>query len=219
MQFEKGAALYSTDVQREGGEDILYINYLGAPFVPSISDSPDIMSRTVDALIENPNASRIVFVQQKNYNYDFQETSYLLEIAQLYVYLMKQEKILSQEKLSANNPQSFTRRYNEIFSFLFFLKQDPLAAHSELKKIIIQTKISINKTDPEFQLEQQGFLNILQKLFTLLEQTKIIQGLLPHIESYQKGAREIYHKFLSQTSYQILHLLVLSKIFHLMQKF
>jgi len=40
------------------------------------------MERTIDSLIENPNVSRIVFVQQKNYNYDFKETSYLLEIAQ-----------------------------------------------------------------------------------------------------------------------------------------
>ena len=37
MQFQKGAKLYSSEVQREGGEDILYINYIGAPYVPSIS--------------------------------------------------------------------------------------------------------------------------------------------------------------------------------------
>ena len=65
MQFEKGAALYSHEIQREGGEDVLYINYIGAPYVPSLSDSPEVMERTIDALIENPNVSRIVFVQQK----------------------------------------------------------------------------------------------------------------------------------------------------------
>ena len=92
MQFEEGRSLYSYEVQRQGGEDILYINYLGAPYVPSLSDSPEVMERTVDALIENPNVSRIIFVQQKNYNYDFRETSLLLEIAQLYVYFVKQEK-------------------------------------------------------------------------------------------------------------------------------
>src|SRR3989344_4961827 len=104
MQFKEGSPLYSYEVQREGGEDILYINYLGAPFVPSLADSPKIMERTIDVLIENPNVSRIVFVQQKNYNYDFKETSFLLEIAQIYVHLVKQEKILSQEKLVTNQP-------------------------------------------------------------------------------------------------------------------
>ena len=102
MQFREGTKLYSYEVQRQGGEDIIYLNYLGAPFVPSISDYPKVMERAIDVLMENPNASRIVFVQQKNYNYDLNETNLLLEIAQLYVYLIKQEKILSQEKISQN---------------------------------------------------------------------------------------------------------------------
>ena len=123
MQFKEGAALYSYEVQREGGEDILYVNYLGAPFVPSISDYPKVMGRTVDALMENPNVSRIVFVQQKNYNYDLKETSLLLEIAQLYVYLIKQEKILSQEKLVSGYEQFFAKRYNDVFQFLFLLRR------------------------------------------------------------------------------------------------
>ena len=99
MQFEKDANLYSALVQREGGEDVLYINYNGAPFFPSLAGSAKVMEMTIDSLIENSNVSRIVFVQDKNYNYDFQETNYLLEIASLYVYLLKQENILSHEKL------------------------------------------------------------------------------------------------------------------------
>ncbi|MEJ2267915.1 MAG: hypothetical protein P8X70_02475, partial [Nanoarchaeota archaeon] len=133
MQFERGAKLYSYEVHREGGEDILYINYMGAPFVPSLEDSPKIMERTIDALIENPNVSRIVFVQQKNYNYDFEETSFLLEIAQLYVYFLRQERILSQEKLITNCEEFFSSRYNQLFSFLFLLKKDPIASYVELK--------------------------------------------------------------------------------------
>lgn len=59
------------------------------------------MARTIDALLDNPNVSRIIFVQQKNYNYDLEETSMLLEIAQLYTYFIKQEKVLSRERLGA----------------------------------------------------------------------------------------------------------------------
>jgi hypothetical protein len=83
--------LYSYEIRREGGEDILYINYLGAPYVPSVADYSEVMSRVIDALIENPNASRVILSQQKNYNYDFKETGILLEISQLYVYFLKQE--------------------------------------------------------------------------------------------------------------------------------
>ena len=36
MQFKDGTPLYTYEVQREGGEDVLYVNYLGAPLVPSL---------------------------------------------------------------------------------------------------------------------------------------------------------------------------------------
>ena len=194
MQFKKDTPLYFYEVQRKGGEDILYINYLGAPYVPSISEHPEVMERTIDALIENPNVSRIVFVQQKNYNYDFNETSLLLEIAQLYVYFTKQEKILSQKKLITNCEQFFTQRYNDLFSFLFILKQDPVAAYSKLKKILIEAKISLEKISPEFKVDQANYIRFLERLLALFEKTKLIQSLAPYFENYKIGDREIYHR-------------------------
>tara|TARA_Y100000034_G_scaffold133740_1_gene200122 strand:- start:1853 stop:4141 length:2289 start_codon:yes stop_codon:yes gene_type:complete len=194
MKFKEGTPLYSYEVKREGGEDVIYINYLGAPYVPSLSESSEIMGRTIDILIENPNVSRIVFVQQKNYNYDFKETSYLLEIAQFYIYLIKQEKILSQEKLITGNEQFFSQRYNSVFSFLLSLKQDPIAAHSELKRIIIEAKIFLEKIDSQSKTDQTNYIRLLEKIFNLFEKTRLIQKIFPYLENYQKGDREIYHK-------------------------
>ena len=71
MAFDTESPLYSYEVQRKGGEDILYINYLGAPFVPNIAEYPEVMTQVIDALMKNPNVSRIVLSQQKNYNYDY----------------------------------------------------------------------------------------------------------------------------------------------------
>ena len=119
MQFTKESPLYAYEMNKEGGEDVLYVNYLGAPFVPSVAEYPEVMERVIDYLIKNPNASRVVLVQQKNYSYDFDKTSVLLEIAQLYVYFLKQERILSQERLITNSPQFLPKRYNDMFSFLF----------------------------------------------------------------------------------------------------
>jgi len=192
MQFGENTPLYSSEVRREGGEDILYINYIGAPFVPSLSDYPEIMERTIDMLIENPSVSRIVFVQQKNYNYDFQETSFLLEIALLYVYLVKQERILSHEKLAPTNEALFAQRYNDLFSFLFLLRRDPVAGYAELKKLVIKAKILLDKVDDKG--EQLNYLRFLEKTFSLVEKTKIIQEAQLYLEDYQKGDREIYHK-------------------------
>jgi type IV secretory pathway ATPase VirB11/archaellum biosynthesis ATPase len=194
MQFKRETPLYSYEVKKEGGEDVLYLNYLGAPYTPNLSDSPEVMERAVDALIENPNVSRVVFVQQKNYNYDFRETGFLLEIASLYVYLVKQERILSQEKLVTNQTQFFSNRYNEVFSFLLFLKQDPITAYNELKRIIFEARIFLEKLGSGYKTDQANYINLLERIFGLLENTKIIQEAMPFINDYSKGDREIYNR-------------------------
>ncbi len=192
----KESKLYSYEIRREGGEDVLYIDYLGAPLVPSLADYPEVMGRTVDALIETPGVSRIIFTQQKNYNYDFKETALLLEISQLYVYFLKQEKILSQERLVSSNNQAFSQRYNEIFSFLLLLRQDPILAYFELKKLIIQSAILSEKIDLQYKNDQENYTRFLEKIQALLENTKLIQLAKPHLDDYKRGNREVYNKIL-----------------------
>lgn len=194
MKFEREAKLYSYSVQREGGEDVIYINYQGANYVPSLVDYPGVMERTVDALIENPNVSRIVLVQQKNYNYDFQETSMLLEISQLYVYLLKQESILTHDKIVTSLEQYFSKRYNDLFSFLYLLKRDPIGAYYELKRIIIEEKILLDRTEGEARTDENNYIRLLEKTLDLVENTKIIQNSLPYIREFQGGNRNIYNK-------------------------
>jgi type IV secretory pathway ATPase VirB11/archaellum biosynthesis ATPase len=195
MNFKEGTKIYAYEVRREGGEDILYVNYMGAPYVPSLEDSGEVMERTIDFLIENPQASRIVFVQQKNYNYDFRETLMLLEIAQRYVFLLKQEKVLSQEKLiSPGCEQFFSQRYNELFSFLFLLKRDPILAYSDLNRLRIEAKISLDKKNDKYKNDQSSYIRLLEKIIGLLENTKIIQEITPYLNEYSSGDRNIYHK-------------------------
>lgn len=194
MQFQKEDTLYSYEVKREGGEDVLYINYLGAPYVPSLAEHPEVMERTIDSLIENPNVSRMVFVQQKNYNYDWSETISLLEIAQMYVYLIKQEKILTQEKLVTSNADFFPKRYNELFSFLYLLKKDPFAAYFQLKKILLESKILADKSTGILRLDQKNYISTLEKIMELFSKTRIIQDFQQFSEEYERGSREIYHK-------------------------
>ena len=80
MIFKKGTPLYAFEIEREQGENVLYINYLTAPLVPSIANNPDVMARTVDLLSDNPNVSRIIFVQQRNFSYAPEQILLLSEI-------------------------------------------------------------------------------------------------------------------------------------------
>ena len=111
MMFKAGSPLYSYEVIRESGENVLYVNYLGASFSPSIVDYPEVMAKTLDILAENSDISRLVFVQQRNYSYDFPQIKLLFGVATLHDFLIKQEGILMQEKLSFLNQKDLSSVY------------------------------------------------------------------------------------------------------------
>jgi len=188
--------MYSYEVKKEGGEDVMYINYMGAAYVPVLAEFPEVMERTIDSLMETSNVSRIVLVQEKSYNYDNKETFYLVEVAQLYAYFTKQEKILSPSKLVINAEDFFTQRYNAMFSFLFILKQDPILAYHELRKILIEEKILLDRVDPSYRTDQGNYVRFLEKIFDLVEKLEIIIDSKKFMKDFPIGDRGIYYKII-----------------------
>ncbi|MEK6926608.1 MAG: type II/IV secretion system ATPase subunit [Nanoarchaeota archaeon] len=200
MKSKDDLPLYSYELRREGEEDVLYMNFLGASFVPSIAEYAQVMDMVIDALIKNPNVSRIILSQQKNYNYDFTETSFLMEIAQLYVYFTRHEKILSQEKLVSNAPHLFSKRHNDLFAFLFLMKRDPIAAYFELKRIVFESRAVLERVDPQYRRDQENYSLFLGRILSLYENLKIIRAASMYFSSYKLGARDIYfHVFKPDT--------------------
>ncbi|MEK6915231.1 MAG: type II/IV secretion system ATPase subunit [Nanoarchaeota archaeon] len=184
MVFKLNSPVYSTELQRKEGENILYINYLGVPIVPSISDSGEVMARVVDALVDNPEVSRVILVQQRNYNYPFEQVSILLEVAQLYTYLLKQERILAPDKLSLFGNLDFAT--SELSYLLALLRQDPASCYLEISR-----KMSIHgKNLKEGHLE--NYIGVLERFKTLLAKTKLISSLIEVIDTYAIGDRKIY---------------------------
>ncbi|MEI6731168.1 MAG: type II/IV secretion system ATPase subunit [archaeon] len=162
MIFKEGSALYSSEIEHQHGEDVLYVNYMAASFVPSIAENAMVMARTIDQLIENPNSSRIVFVQQRNYNYPFEQVSMLSEIARVYTFLLKQESILSPEKMALfGDAQAL---YSEISYFMETLKKDPVKCYFELRTRA-QEVLESNK----------NYSLLLGRVLALLGQTKLIE--------------------------------------------
>jgi len=195
MLFKPNTPLYAYEVVREEGHQVMYINYLGASAVPSIADDPEIMARTVELLIEAPNITRIVFVQQRNYNYGTQEIFMLQEIANLYVFLAKQEKILAPLKLSIMNSQYLGQRYNDMSYLLGILKSDPIACYVELNRFIKDEKINLERTREDLIADQSSYVRLLEKFNSLLENTQLIVAAKKYLNEYNVGDREIYYKF------------------------
>ncbi len=183
MVFKLNTPAYSIEIQRKEGETILYVNYLGATIVPSIADSAETMARAVDALIENPEVSRIVFVQQRNYNYPFEQVSLLLEVSQLYTFLLKQERILAPDKLGFFTNLEFAPR--ELSYLLTLLRQDPVACYLEINK-----RIGTYKRNSSQHFD--AYIGILERFKELLLKTRMISSLIDVVDTYAIGDRKVY---------------------------
>ncbi|MFA5173950.1 MAG: type II/IV secretion system ATPase subunit [Candidatus Pacearchaeota archaeon] len=192
MLFKPGTPVYAYEIVKEEDAQVMYVNYLGAPLVPNLTNA-DIMSSTVDLLIQSPNVSRIVFVQQRNYSYGSEEVFVLKEIANLYVYLTKQENILSPIKLSIMNSEYLGQRHNDVSYLLMTLKRDPIACYYELKRFLKQEKLNLLNTPEELKVDQLSYIRLLEKFFSLLGQSKLIKQAEIYFSNYSFGDREIYN--------------------------
>lgn len=181
--FKKGTALYSYEVRHEAGENVAYINYFGAPFIPSLAENPEVMNRVIDLLIASPNVSRVILVQQRNYNYDFNEIKLLAEIAQVYTFLIKQKKILSPEKLSSF-PNMVAQRHGFASYFIQLLKRDPIQAYKDVLS-------EIEKQEAGSQQDTR-YLILLKEISQTLEKTELIQKVMDKLDSYSPKTRYLY---------------------------
>ena len=194
MLFKPGTKLYAYEVSREAGAKVLYINYMGANFVPSIAENSEVMSRTIDLLIEAIGVSRVVFVQQRNYNYDSSQTFMLQEIANLYIYLNKQEKILSPSKLSILNTSDLNQRYSDVGYLLMTLKRDPIACFVELGRFIELEKSSLDKISETNKFDKLSYIKLLEKFYDLLKNTELIRKSKKYLDDYDYK-RGVYFNF------------------------
>ena len=184
------------EVTHEGAETILRINYESTPRIPSIEDDPVCMSATIDRLIEVPGATKIVFYQKRDYEYDFDQVSLLREIAALYSQLSKQREIFSYESLKFGTlAKNLDTRYNDMQRIIQLIRTDPLGAYAELKRLFRAEKIKLDNYAEESDIAgQQKYLSLIKYLVQLLEKTKIVNVAMPYLAGYQPGDRSVYAK-------------------------
>lgn len=200
MLFKPETQLYGYEIIREGNQEVIYFNYLGAPFVPSIAGSNVIMSRVIDALGEFPNVTKIVFVQQRNYVHTFNQVKYLTQISQLYTSLIKQEKVLSASTLELGRCQKHLNQRYETMRYLILglLRQDPIAMFFELDRYIEEQKVNVTNASQEDKACEEKFLKLLMNIFVLVEKTSLIQQIIQRtdlVKNYKLNSREIYSQF------------------------
>ncbi len=195
MVFKPGQKA-GVELIREGGENVLYINYFGSLTLPDLAKDAITMEKAFDLLLENPNISRMVFVQFKNYVYDIQQIALLSEFTSLYNYLIKQLQVLSPSVLAPFACKTCVGRKQNAMRYLILtlLKRDPIGAYVELKRLIREEKMNRGKTGC-IAICENNYISLLEKIKDLFEKIKVIEALKDRLEGYRVGSRNFYDEF------------------------
>ena len=192
---------FTYDVVKEGEETILLINLEDYPHVPSLEDDEVCMSRTIDILSEITNVTKIVFTQKRNFEYDFGQTTMLQEIAKLYAQLSKRRDVFSYGNMISNiRCTKWAAQWYSIIQNVVadLLKRDPIGAYVELKRILRDERIRIDRSvDQSYTDCSRKYIAVLQYLISNLEKTKIVQASSQFTAGHKLGERSVYRRILS----------------------
>ncbi len=191
------------DCIEEGEETILFVYVETLPSIPSVEDSAIVMAKTIEILTKIDKASKIVFTQKRDYEYDFAQTQLLMEIAATYRRFIKDKAIFgySTFNLIPTEIQKINTQYAKIQEIVYQkLKSDPIGAYVELKRMARAVKIDLDKTvNPREQMLDQKYLGLLNYITTHIEKLKVIQLVLPQLAGYQINDRSLYRTIFSPT--------------------
>jgi flagellar protein FlaI len=197
--FEGRVPLYGYEVVREGEDNCMRINYEGAPMVPSIEDNPIVMARTCDNLIESKNVTKIIFSQKREYEYDYNQTALLREIALLYDRMSRQKEMFTLQALQvdAGSKQFVNKWYTEIQKLVFqMLRSDPIGMYVDLKRRLREERIGYIKViDDKLKPGIEHFIQVLTYLLDMMDKTRLITIAKPFLAGYAVGDRDVYRNF------------------------
>ena len=184
------------EIARDGGEVILHFNYNADSFVPSIEDDPKTMFRVITALGETKNATKVVFSQKRDYEYDYAQVKILMEIARIYELFTTDAAIRITDSQSGNAvyDKTISQRYTEIQNIILnTLRSDPYGAYVKLKRLLRHSHINLQKLYDKTEVEiEQAVAGKIQTILQALEETSLIRMANKYAHEFMPGSRDLY---------------------------
>ncbi len=183
------------EIIRQGQEEVLKIDASNWPYSPSIEENNLVMSKIIEKLVEFPSTSRIILIQKKNYEYDYEQTQTLIDIANLYKHLTKQKNILALKASDIYSEKFKNKVYTLQYLIHNLLKRDPLGCYIEARRLSRESKAFLNKLNEKEILEEQDYLSKIDYILESLENTKILKIFKEQLNGYNLGDRYLYKQF------------------------
>ncbi|MBU0457246.1 MAG: ATPase, T2SS/T4P/T4SS family [Nanoarchaeota archaeon] len=203
MVLEESKNCFDFETFHEGENKILKIYCEKCTFPPSIEYSNLCMGKTVDVLLQVNGVTQITLSQQREYEYDYDQANLLVELTSVYKRLNKEERFTYSKVVVDPLHERYIRGSYAQFQRLIskLLKEDPLAAFVELKRLETREKIKLNNLiNPRHLLSQQKYIAMMQEAIRIIEQIKLIKLLMPHTKGYKVGDRLIYENVFHPTT-------------------
>ena len=181
--------------EAEVKEGVLRINCLGSVYGVNLEDSEEVFSRVIDNLIKNPKVVSIVLSETREYEYDYNQTRMLSEIAEAITTIVKGRKLTSIKNFP-KHPLT-PRWFNWVNSLVTVqLRKDPIGAYVALVREIRHVKVKASKASGR---EKQAYLqylnNVLLPIKEVLDVCKLIRVSKPYLDGYHIGDRTLYREF------------------------
>ncbi|MBS3124455.1 type II/IV secretion system ATPase subunit [Candidatus Woesearchaeota archaeon] len=197
MPNEKNCFEFET--YHEGENKVLKIYADKCSFPPSIEYSNLCFSKTIDCLMKVSGVSIIIISQLREYEYDYNQTQFLVELASLYHQLNKKERSAYSKLVVNPLYERYIRTSYAEFQRIIsqFLKEDPFAAFLALKRLERREKIKLNNLLEEQAVQAQHYyITLIEQALAAVSSLKIIALLLPHSHEQNAGfglsGRELY---------------------------
>jgi archaeal flagellar protein FlaI len=188
---------FAYEIIREGEEIILRIDVENYTRTPSIEDDPMCMARTVDILSETGTVTKIIFAQKRDYEYDYEQTEIMNELARIYTNVVRQRLLTFDLGSNPKGNPYYVQMQNIVFSML---KSDPLSAYIELKRIYRHLKLFYDSEAESHRKDKLSrWVKLLNYLITLLDKTRLVAQAKPYMTGFKSGDREVYRRIFAAT--------------------
>jgi len=172
------------------------INCLGAVQGSNIEDFPVCMAKTIDNLMELKKIGKIVLVDVREYEYDFNEARMLLEIANAIEFIIKEKLIAMENIVLQGCEKESPERYSFLQKFLNDIKYDPIDAYKKLIREMRKQKVRAEReTGKEKDCHVHYLNSSLVPIKNVLDKCKMIQLAVPQLANHKNRSlyRKIFH--------------------------
>ncbi|MBN2094970.1 MAG: type II/IV secretion system ATPase subunit [Candidatus Aenigmarchaeota archaeon] len=177
--------------------NILKIDCMKCIYSSSIEDFPQCMSAVINHLMAVKDANAIILVKDREYEYDFEQTQMLVEIARAIERSTRDLKTTSYGNLVTTKcDRCVSERLDFLRNLVLIkLKSDPVGAYVKLIRKIRHLKVLSERTKGICKDCYAHYLNnALIPLRDLLEETKLIRKAQDLLPGYKVGERTIYRQ-------------------------